>query len=366
LSGTAFLAYFTQACGIKPPTAWIFSQFIAANLSMSFLYHVHYTLADYSSSTSIASMVLVSSNPTNLVISSASGINFIYFSGWTILPALLSALLLYPLLMLRYFRTSSNTPALVPRRLETPDVYPRGELKDVRGAIFKAALLAATLLALIVSSVLVKGLFVWWVTVPAALIAFVRDVAHDMKHGSVPEEFAEGGEKEGGSGAAEADLEMEDVSAAVNGARGSDEDERADARLTLPRLVAKFAARLPTVYSVTTRLPWPLLPFAFSFFILVESLSSSGWITVWAGWMSKVVQNNDVVAIFFVGWICILLCNVSIRRIVLDVAECQANDDRSRQILAQRSYWSISSTILLSQQRIRANECSMAPSLRLQ
>jgi len=309
-------------------------------------------------------MVLVSSNPTNLVISSASGINFIYFSGWTILPALLSAFLLYPLLMFRYFRTSSNTPALVPRRLETPDVYPRGELKDVRGAIFKAGLLAATLLALIVASVLVKGLFVWWVTVPAALIAFVRDVAHDMKHGSVPEEFAEGGEKQGG--AAEADLEMEDVSAAVNGARGSDEDERADARLTLPRLVAKFAARLPTVYSVTTRLPWPLLPFAFSFFILVESLSSSGWITVWAGWMSKVVQNNDVVAIFFVGWICILLCNVSIRRIVLDVAECQANDDRSRQILAQRSYWSISSTILLSQQRIRANECSMAPSLRLQ
>lgn len=265
-----------------------------------------------------ASMVLVSSNPTNLVISSASGINFIYFSGWTILPALLSALLLYPLLMFRYFRTTSpETPALVPRRLETPDVYPRGELKDVRGAIFKAALLAATLLALIVSSVLVKGLFVWWVTVPAALIAFTRDVAHDVKHGSVPEEFAEGEEKEGGSGAAQADLEMEDVSAAVNGARGSDEDELHDARWTLPRLVAKFASRLPTVYSVTTRLPWPLLPFAFSFFILVESLSSSGWISVWAGWMSKVVQNNDVVAIFFVGWICILLCNVSSRGIRL-------------------------------------------------
>lgn len=281
-------------------------------------------------------MVLVSSNPTNLVISSASGINFIYFSGWTILPALLSALLLYPLLMFRYFRSSPNssTPALVPRRLETPDVYPRGELKDVRGAIFKAALLAATLLALIVSSVLVKGLFVWWVTVPAALVAFVRDVAHDVKHGSVPEEFAEGGEKDGGSGAAEADVEMEDVASAVQGARGSDEDDRTDARWTLPRLVAKFAARLPTVYSVTTRLPWPLLPFAFSFFILVESLSSSGWITVWAGWMSKVVQNNDVVAIFFVGWICILLCNVSSRGVmlvvvdVLDIGLTNGDNDR--------------------------------------
>jgi len=225
--------------------------------------------------------------------------------------------------MFRYFRTPSNssTLALVPRRLETPDVYPRGELKDVRGAIFKAALLAATLLALIISSVLVKGLFVWWVTVPAALIAFTRDVAHDIKHGSVPEEFADGEGKEGGSGAGGADLEMEDVPDAVDGARGADDNDQAGSRWTLPRVVTKFAARLPTVYSVTTRLPWPLLPFAFSFFILVESLSSSGWISVWAGWMAKVVQNSDVVAIFFVGWICILLCNVSIKRTVLVLLE---------------------------------------------
>lgn len=33
LSGTAFLAYFTQACGIEQPTAWVFAEFMAANLS---------------------------------------------------------------------------------------------------------------------------------------------------------------------------------------------------------------------------------------------------------------------------------------------------------------------------------------------
>lgn len=32
LSGTSFLAYFTQVSGIKPATAWIFCQFMAANL----------------------------------------------------------------------------------------------------------------------------------------------------------------------------------------------------------------------------------------------------------------------------------------------------------------------------------------------
>lgn len=257
-------------------------------------------------------MVLVSSNPTNLVISSASKINFIYFSGWTILPALISSLVLYPLLMFRYFRATN--PTLVPRLLETPDVYPRGELKDVRGAIFKACLLASTLIALIVSSVLVKGLYVWWVTLPAAVIAFVRDISHDIKHGRAPQEFEEDLQDDtqnlNGNG-----VELKDLSRNHDTSRESGVDEDVQTgnhqRVTLPSMTRKFARRLPTVYSVVTRLPWPLLPFAFSFFILVESLSSSGWITVWAGWMSDVVQNNDVAAIFFVGFICILLCNVS-------------------------------------------------------
>lgn len=51
LSGTAFLAYFTRVTGISPPTAWVFAEFIAAN---------------------VASAVLVSSNPTNVLISGVS------------------------------------------------------------------------------------------------------------------------------------------------------------------------------------------------------------------------------------------------------------------------------------------------------
>jgi len=258
-------------------------------------------------------MVLVSSNPTNLVISSASGINFIYFSGWTILPALFASIVLYPLLMFRYFRTTS--PALVPRVLDTPEVYPRGELKDVRGAIFKAILLAVTLITLIVSSVLVPGIKVYWVTLPAAVLCFVRDMGHDIKHGSAPEEFENEFQADGLQTSADG-VEMKVVSPRnddISPASSEDKDnhEFNAQRWTLPGLWKKFAKRLPTVYSVVTRLPWPLLPFAFSFFILVESLSSSGWISVWAGWMSDVVRNNDVTAVFFVGFICILLCNVS-------------------------------------------------------
>jgi Na+/H+ antiporter NhaD/arsenite permease-like protein len=254
-------------------------------------------------------MVLVSSNPTNLVISSASKINFIYFSGWTILPALISAIVLYPLLMWQYFR--STNPALVPRVLETPEVYPRGELNDVRGAIFKACLLGGTLLALIVSSVLVKGLYVWWVTVPAALIAFARDIGHDIKHASLPEEFANEDEDQNGNGT-ELKAHADDSGSSPESGIDEDARETSEQRMTAPQILLRISRRFPTVWSVVTRMPWPLLPFAFSFFILVESLSSSGWINVWAGWMSKVVQNNDVVAIFFTGFICILLCNVGL------------------------------------------------------
>lgn len=37
LSGTPFLAYLTKVSGISPPTAWIFAQFLAANLSSAIL-----------------------------------------------------------------------------------------------------------------------------------------------------------------------------------------------------------------------------------------------------------------------------------------------------------------------------------------
>lgn len=37
LSGTPFLAYLTKVSGITPPTAWIFAQFLAANLSSAIL-----------------------------------------------------------------------------------------------------------------------------------------------------------------------------------------------------------------------------------------------------------------------------------------------------------------------------------------
>ncbi|KAI3486504.1 hypothetical protein L1887_49905 [Cichorium endivia] len=70
LSGTAFLVYFTRVAGISPPDAWIWAEFVAANVS---------------------SAVLVSSNPTNLVIATGFDVNFITYTAYMVLPAFGSA-----------------------------------------------------------------------------------------------------------------------------------------------------------------------------------------------------------------------------------------------------------------------------------
>ncbi|PWN50360.1 hypothetical protein IE53DRAFT_387335 [Violaceomyces palustris] len=81
LSGTAFLVYFTRVAGISPPDAWIWAQFVAANIS---------------------SAVLVSSNPTNLVIASGFDIPFPKYTAFMVLPSFVSALAALAALLLHF------------------------------------------------------------------------------------------------------------------------------------------------------------------------------------------------------------------------------------------------------------------------
>jgi Na+/H+ antiporter NhaD/arsenite permease-like protein len=68
LSGTAFLAYMTRAASnIRNPRAWITAQFAVANIS---------------------SAILVSSNPTNLVLAGAFDIKFIDYTVNMVSPSL--------------------------------------------------------------------------------------------------------------------------------------------------------------------------------------------------------------------------------------------------------------------------------------
>lgn len=93
LSGTAFLSYMTRvSSNIKHPRAWIFTQFSVAN---------------------IASAILVSSNPTNLVLAGAFQITFIKYTANVIVPVLVTGIVLYPFLLYIIFHDESLIPTTI-------------------------------------------------------------------------------------------------------------------------------------------------------------------------------------------------------------------------------------------------------------
>lgn len=93
LSGTAFLSYMTRvSSNIKHPRAWIFTQFSVAN---------------------IASAILVSSNPTNLVLAGAFKITFIKYTANVIVPVLVTGIVLYPFLLYIIFHDESLIPTTI-------------------------------------------------------------------------------------------------------------------------------------------------------------------------------------------------------------------------------------------------------------
>ena len=90
LSGTAFLAYMTRvSSNIVHPRAWIHSQFAVAN---------------------IASAILVSSNPTNLVLAGAFDIKFIHYTANMIVPVVVTAIVLFPFLLYIVFLDEALIP----------------------------------------------------------------------------------------------------------------------------------------------------------------------------------------------------------------------------------------------------------------
>ena len=192
LSGTPFLAYMTRVSeNIEHPKAWIYTQFAVAN---------------------IGSAILVSSNPTNLVLAGAFGIKFIDYTANIIVPVLFTAILLFPFLLWIVFPHEALIPSSIKlhelpeeamtKKAVNPNIpYARGsameeEDKDSEqgkhlsleeimnpfldkwSAGFGAAIMAVTLITiLVINAADQKEHPVYWVTLPAAVILFCWDVA---------------------------------------------------------------------------------------------------------------------------------------------------------------------------------------------
>jgi len=392
LSGTPFVAYFTSHARIDPPTAFLFAEFQGANL---------------------ASALLVSSNPTNLVLTSSFHMSFLTFSAWTALPTVAAAVALYPALML-IFRSR------MPANIAPPHVVPRKALTDPVGAIFTTSIFITSIVLLIALSAtgLLEGVQgVWSVTAPAAILVLARDLYRDWSQGRRGNRAGNGGairvdesielspigrkshdiesdhaankataasqdavdeaEIDARLNAVFADEEQPPANVATGVQLGASETSEARRRthsavvharpvvmrrhgsvdsramnipppLELPASstlvssapptavsptaplttkppgtpmstpvrsshpLAVFRRTFPTVSTIISRLPLPLLPFAFSMFILVDALDYTGWIKVWALWWERYARATGAAGcIFLMGVVSVVGCNVS-------------------------------------------------------
>lgn len=201
LSGTAFLAYMTRVSkNIEHPRAWIHTQFAVAN---------------------IASAILVSSNPTNLVLAGAFNIKFIVYTANMVVPVVATAIVLFPFLLYIIFAHERLIPMKITMHelpiemKEKPPVNPnipnaRGNAEewgnaddsdeqvqllsleeimnpfvDKWGAGFGAVVMTVTLVTVLAINAVSQSVGeqpVFYVTLPAAFVMFCWDVAFGWIH----------------------------------------------------------------------------------------------------------------------------------------------------------------------------------------
>ncbi|KAJ5542115.1 hypothetical protein N7535_004538 [Penicillium sp. DV-2018c] len=212
LSGTAFLAYMTRvSSNIVHPRAWIHSQFAVAN---------------------IASAILVSSNPTNLVLAGAFKIKFIVYTANMIVPVFVTAIVLFPFLLYIIFADESLIPYSItmhelpegakfnaPVNPNIPNARGNAEEEekegdgpgqqlsleeimnpflDKTGAAFGAVIMAATLITVLAINASIQGdkeIPVFYVTLPAAFVMFCWDLAFGWFHRHETREIAAEGRR---------------------------------------------------------------------------------------------------------------------------------------------------------------------------
>ena len=249
-----------------------------------------------------------------------------------ILPTLAVAVAVYPVLAFILFASRDLVPREInlvqlQRSLSEPDSssvteahrrHAPSELNDKNGAIFGSVLLGITLGVLIGTSPL--KIPVYQVTVPPAVIMLARDIWHDRekwkkRHLTRRPEDVEA-RRSNLSNAVEPDsTSRSDASSAV-----SNETQNEKSRWTPLSYIQNVKEKLPTVMSIIPRLPLSLVLFAFCMFMLIQALTTWGWVEVfagwWAAWIRACLRNGvgsaTVGAISGMLVISILLCNVSI------------------------------------------------------
>jgi hypothetical protein len=82
-------------------------------------------------------------------------------------------------------------------------------------------------------------------------------------------------------------------------------------RVYLSAVYDRLSGHFPTFFTALPRLPFGLIPFAFSQFILIEALTHQGWIEVFARWLHKASGGQMHPAIWIIGVLGVILCNIA-------------------------------------------------------
>lgn len=311
-------------------------------------------------------MALYIGNLTNVVACQAYKISFLEYSAWMLLPCFAAIAACYIMLRINF-----RHDKYIPKIIKTPNVDPRSCLVDPVGAIFGLSVLACSLICLIGTSF--AHVSVWIVTGPFALLTLVRDIWYDSQGKFKPaqvvvatlsddrqleaSESMAGGMEAAAPGSEESQMEkglpeitlpessivppvsiltekndrkldsdqgsVETVAIShipittpaptitLNTADSNQATEAEDAahQSWTKQFGRKFQQKWPLLHAIGIRMPWAILPFTFSMFIMVEGLSHSGWIAIFAKWATKLVPNY-VAATYAIGFVSVLLCNI--------------------------------------------------------
>jgi len=284
-----------------------------------------------------ASMVLFVGNPTNVVICEGFGVNNAAFTAYTILPFVACSIFCFFALGGQY-----RDPKYVPRRLtHATDLNVRSVLLDPIGACVGSFMLASALILCLVVSFF--GIDVWMISLPFAVAKFIYDVAWDhyrfVREKPMLGRGQKGPDENGMEPADSVILDPLDprtdhrsrhrqssiplpTTDKLNSLPASDLTSSNKPLLPCKTFVAKWRSKLigvhkrlhthfPTFFTALPRLPFALVPFAFSQFILIEALSHQGWIDLFGTWLLRATHGEMYRTIWLIGVLGVILCNIS-------------------------------------------------------
>jgi len=317
LSGTVFLVYFTVVANIEP-IPWLISEFASANT---------------------ASMVLVVGNPTNVVVCEGFSINNAAFSLYTILPFLACNVACYAALAFQ-FRHGKHVSKVLPA---TAELNPREMLVDPVGACVGSLLFGSCIVVIMVVSFF--HVDVWKISLPFAVAKLIFDFIWDyFRYTTGRFKRDEAGEPDGSATVSDDPMESQ-LKRAMSMPNGIDrqttfasinptldaipEKPNPDStessqtltppkptrfnsqRLYLATLHTALSHRFPTFFTALPRLPFALVPFAFSQFILIEALDHQGWINVFADWLVRASHRQIYPTLWIMGVLGVIMCNLA-------------------------------------------------------